>query len=98
MTTYDIGDRRKLSCELRNESGVLTDPDELKFKIRTPDNVVTTYIYGSNEELERDSVGKYYVYWDCTQRGDYFWRYEATGIITAAEETMFSVRKSVVNG
>lgn len=99
MLVYDIGDRRKLSCTIRNEAGALADPSELSFIMLEPnseDNEVTEYEYGTDIELVRASAGVYYVLWDCTVSGAHNWRYEATGTISAAEEGRFWVRRSLV--
>lgn len=95
MYVYDIGDRRKLICEVYDENSALTDPTTLTFMIREPCGTITTYIYGTDAELVKDSVGKYHVYWDCVTAGHYDWRYEADGTVVAAEESHFSVRRSI---
>lgn len=96
MQVYDIGDRRKLSCEIRNESGVLTDPTTLVFTMREPDGTITDYLYGTDAELVKDSVGVYHVYWDCALAGIHRWRLEADGAVVVAEEALFNVRRSHV--
>lgn len=94
MSQYDIGDRRKLVCEVRDEDNVLTDPTVLTFKMLEPDEVETEYVYGTDAEVVKDSTGIYHVYWDCTQQGVHYWRYEATGTVVAAEEAHFYIRES----
>lgn len=93
--THDIGDRRKLTCEIRDETDALTDPDVLVFSMREPDGVLTTYDL-NDVEVVRDSVGLYHVYWDCTQSGTHNWRWAASGNVGAAEESAFKVRASKV--
>jgi hypothetical protein len=95
VNNHDIGDRRKLSCEIRDEDGQLADPTEVTFTIVAPDGVLTTYTT-DDPQLVRDSVGVYHVYWDCALSGTYRWRYAATGIIGAAQESAFYVRRSKV--
>lgn len=91
---YDIGDRRKLSAEIRDETGQLADPTTLVFLMYEPDKTLTEYTYGTDNEVVQDSTGKYHVYWDATKPGKHWWRYEASGNIGVAEETSFTVRKS----
>jgi len=81
---------------VRNEAGALADPTDLMFAIKEPGDLVTEYVYGVNVALVKDSTGIYHVYWDCVEPGYHFWRYEATGTITAAEESSFYVRTSRV--
>ncbi len=95
MSTYDIGDRRKLTCEVRDEDEVLVDPTGLTFTMKIPDGTLTTYDL-NDAELVHDSTGKYHVYWDCATSGKYYWRFAATGNVAAAEESSFSVRASKV--
>jgi len=92
MNTYDVGDRRKLCCEIRNEDGDLADPTTVTFKIKAPDGEVTVYVLDTDAELVRDSTGTYHVYWDITLNGTYWWRFEASGNIGAAEEAAFKAR------
>lgn len=96
MTTIscELGDRRKLACTIFNEAETAADPTDLTFKILEPDGTVTTYIYGTDEQLAKDSTGHYHVYWDCTQAGRHWWRFEATGPLMVADEAAFRVRPS----
>jgi hypothetical protein len=96
VTDHDIGDRRKLTCEVRDEANALIDPSGLTFTMRAPDGTLTEYTLADVADLVRDSVGVYHVYWDCTQAGKHFWRFAATGNVGAAEETSFKVRVSKV--
>jgi hypothetical protein len=96
MQVYDIGDRRKLSCEIRNEDGDLADPTVLVFTMREPNDTVTEYEYGLDAELVRDSLGVFHVYWDCALAGFHHWRFEADGEVTVAAESNFAVRRSQV--
>lgn len=95
MAVYDIGDRRKLTCEVRDEDAVLIDPTALVFTMKDPAGLVTVYDL-LDAELVRDSVGMFHVYWDCTIAGKYKWRFAASGNVGAAEEKFFAVKKSIV--
>jgi hypothetical protein len=94
--THDIGDRRKLTCEVRDEDGALVDPTALVFTMKTPDATVTSYEYLTDVEVVRDSLGLFHVYWDCAAAGKHYWRFAATGNVGAAEESTFTVRASKV--
>lgn len=96
MQVYDIGDRRKLSCEIRDEDGSLVDPTALTFTMREPDGTVTHYVRGTDAELVRDSLGIFHVHWDCELAGFHTWRFEADGVIAVAAEAIFNVRRSQV--
>jgi hypothetical protein len=92
---HDLGDRRKLTCEVRDESDQLVDPTGLTFTMREPDGTLTSWTK-ADPEMINDSVGAYHVYWDCAQVGKHFWRFAATGNVGAAEESGFKVRVSRV--
>jgi hypothetical protein len=95
MATYDIGDRRKLTCEVRDEDGVLIDPTALVFTMKDPGGLLTSYDL-NDVELVRDSVGLFHTYWDCVLIGKHCWRFAASGNVGAAEEKNFTVRPSTV--
>jgi hypothetical protein len=94
--THDLGDRRKLTCEIRDETDALVDPTGLTFSMREPDATLTDYTLTDTADLVRDSLGVYHVYWDCAQVGKHYYRFAATGNVGAAEEAGFKVRPSRV--
>lgn len=94
--SHDIGDRRKLTCKIRDESGELTDPDVLTFRMREPGGQVTEYTFGSDPAVVREGTGVFHVYWDCAKNGWHRYRWEATGLLAAAEEAKFFVTRSYV--
>lgn len=94
ILVHDIGDRRKLTCEVRNEAGALTAPTELVFTMREPDDTITTY--DLDDGVVTDSTGVYHVYWDITQAGKHYWRWAASGNVGVAEEASFKVLVSKV--
>ena len=95
MTSYDIGDRPKLICTIRDEDGTAADPDNLTFQIREPDGEVTTYVYGTDAELHRADTGIYHVYWDCSLPGEHRYRFHFTGSLAGAAESKFRVLHTV---
>ncbi|MGY4713055.1 hypothetical protein ACXDF8_26510 [Mycolicibacterium sp. CBM1] len=90
---YDIGDRRKLTIEIRNEADELADPDALSFTMTAPDGV-TTYVYGTDAELDRDSLGTFHVYWDCAVLGVHTYKWATTGSLATVETGSFQVGRS----
>ena len=95
---YDRGDRIRLTATIRDleNDNVLVDPDTLEFTILEPDASTTTYVYGTDAEVIRDSVGVFHVYWDAAQSGLHWARYAASGNVGAAEELGFKVGRSKV--
>ena len=97
--TYDIGDRVRLSIEVRDKETLgepLIDPDGLQFQMRAPDNTVTTWQYGQDDEVVRDDLGLYHVHWDAAQVGTHWSRFFVSGNVGGAEERGFKVRSSKV--
>ena len=86
----DVGDKARISVTFTVDD-VATDPTALTFKYRIGTGDVTTYTYGSDDELEQDSTGNYHVDIDCTTAGTYYVRYAGTGAAAAAAESSFTV-------
>lgn len=93
-TAYDIGDLRRLSVSFTDSAGVAGDPDAVTFTMRSPDGVVTTYVYGTDDELARSAVGAYYVDWAITKAGRHAYRFAGAGTLTAAEADEFYARRN----
>ena len=90
---YDVGDSVRMSAAF-TVSSVATDPTTITFKMREPDGTVTTYVYGTDAELVKDSTGNYHVDWGTSMSGDFFYRFTGTGACVAASEGYFTVKES----
>ena len=93
--SYDRGHLVRCDVQFKNAAGTFTDPTAILFKFRTPANLATTYTYGTDSQLVKDSTGKYHVDLSMTQEGDWYYRFEGTGALQAASEKNFKVRDSV---
>lgn len=91
---HDVGDRRKLSAEVRAEDGQLADPGALVFVMKEPDGALTSYTL--DDGVVRESVGVFYVHWDCVKVGVHRYRFAASGDVAAAQEASFHVQRSRV--
>ncbi len=89
---YDVGDSTRLAGLFYNLSSVLTDPTTVTFKLKTPDDAVTTYVYGVGAEVVKDSTGSYHVDFVCVQQGLHVYSWVGTGAVTTAEDGFFTVR------
>ena len=72
-------------------SGALADPTGLTFMLQDPDGTETSYIYGTNAQLEKDAVGKYHVQYTLNKYGIWTVRYEGTGAAPGATEYQVEV-------
>lgn len=57
---YIEGQTLRFPIEFRSGHD-LVDPAPLKFVYETPDKTVTTLVFGVDNEVKRDSLGKFYV-------------------------------------
>jgi len=93
---YDKGDLVRVAVLFENDSEVATDPTAITFNWKIgKTGSTTTYTYGVNVELVKDSVGNYHV--DLTINSDnttYYVGFYGTGTIVAADENLFHVNKS----
>ena len=94
IPTFDIGDMVRCSGQFTDANGVLIDPAVVRFKVKSPSNVVTSYLYGTNSQLVKLAVGKYYVDVSVAEAGTWFYRFYSTGTNQAAAETEFVVARS----
>jgi hypothetical protein len=93
MNNYLSGASVKLTSEFRTEN-TLTNPTTIKCKVKTPAGNVTTYVYGTDAILERDSTGLYHIVIHLNAVGEWFYRFEGTGACETVAERSLLVRVS----
>ena len=81
MNNYQVGDLVRVSASFTDASGNAVDPDTVYCDITAPDGTKTTYTYGTDAEVVRDSAGNYHLDVDVTAAGRwcYAWRSRGTG-------------------
>lgn len=89
---YDVGDLVRCSGPFTNSAGAAIDPEAVKVSIRKPDGTVTTYVYNTDAEVVKDSVGNYHIDVDANAAGRWYYRWWSTGNGQAADENWFLVR------
>jgi acylphosphatase len=95
--TYEVGGRVTLTGRFRyGTAKTAFDPDVVGLKIKLPNGIVSTYIYGTNAELEKVTTGQYKLELDISQYGAHYYYWYSTGTGKTAGENMFDVRKSKV--
>lgn len=94
--TYDLGDLVRVHTNdgpfSNAATGAALDPDVVSVSIRDPDGTVTTYVYGTDDEVVKDGTGSYHMDVDADTAGVWFYRWFSTGDGQAAEERSFIVR------
>lgn len=58
--SYQAGDTYPWTVTIRDATGALTDPESLIVNVRDPSGTITTYVYGTDAIIVRDSEGEYH--------------------------------------
>ena len=95
MSTYYVGNLIRVSVAFTNTLGAAVDPAVVKCQVRTPAGVVTTYTYGTDAAVIRDSTGNYHLDVDASAEGLWRYRWYSTGSGQAAAEGAFDVPDSL---
>ena len=94
LNEYDIGDGVTLSAAFATKAGVATDPTTVTVRVKNPAGTVTDYVYGTDEEVVRDSDGAFHLDVLVDASGTWYYRCAGTGAVQAAAEGSFTVRSS----
>lgn len=95
INVYQRGDLPRIASVFRNSGGAATDPTGVSFKYAKPSGTVTTLVYPTDAALVKDSTGNYHVDLSLTEAGEWYYRWEATGAVQAAELGQFTVEASL---
>lgn len=90
--SHDLGDLVRVSAVFSDvETSAALDPGVVNLSVKTPAAVVTTYVYGTDPEIVKDSVGNYHADIDANEAGTWHYRWWSTGNGQAAEEQSYTV-------
>ena len=89
----DVGDVTRLTVAFVDLASVATDPTTVTFVMRAPDGTTTTYVYGTDSELVKDSVGNYHVDWTIAQELRHHYEFNGTGTVIASFPGEFYARR-----
>lgn len=92
--THAVGQAVRLLGEFRNYDRALADPDSVIARVRAPDGTTTVYTYGVDAALLRLSTGHYSVDVTLTASGQWSFKFEGTGAVTAADEDFVTVERT----
>lgn len=76
-------------------TGDVVDPTTVRFKLRNPTGGITSYVYGTDAALVRDSTGIYHVNYTAVSAGIHFYRFEGWTACQAAAEDNFQCASSM---
>jgi hypothetical protein len=89
MTEINPGDVRRVSGSFTNPAGMATDPTTISVRWRHHRGTETTWVYGTDTQVVRDSAGVFHADIPITVSGLYYYKFEGTGAVQAAEEGTF---------
>ncbi len=92
MSEINPGDVVRVSTDpgFRDGDGALGDPDVVRLRWQAhSDDGETVWVYGTDAEITRDSIGLYHADIPVTVAGMHHFRWEGEGLIVAAEEGSF---------
>lgn len=98
LTLHARGTRVRVSVVFTDVNGASVDPTTVRVKWRAPGGAATTWTYGTDAEVVRDSAGNYHADLDTsTAPGIWRYRWESTGAGQAAAESQFTVSSSALD-
>lgn len=90
VSNYLRGQPVRLSAEVRNETGVLSDPATLTVSIKKPDGTTLTKAYPADAEVMRTGQGLYHLDFTTVLTGRHYVRWVST-LPNDAQEGQFIV-------
>lgn len=93
MNIYKTGQKVRVSVTF-TVNDVATDPTAVVCKIKDPGGNVTTFTYGVDAEVVKDSTGVYHVDVTTDENRIWYYRFEGSGSCTAVEEAGFLARSN----
>lgn len=95
MSGYDVGDFVRITATFTDSDGIEADPTTVKCMYRHEYETATTLTYGIDAALVKSGTGVYYVDLSLTKPGHWFYRWEGTGAIQAADESVLTTNTTV---
>lgn len=92
---YFVNTSMRLTAHFENDAGTDVDPSTVTFRLMSPCGVESSYVYGTDSEVGKSSVGDYYADFVPDEAGRWFYRWESTGTgTTIAHEGNFLIQAS----
>ena len=87
--SYDIGDGVRLKVTF-TVNAVNSDPTTVTLRVKDPSGNIDVYTYAL-VQVTKSAVGIYYKDIFIDESGEWFYRWEGTGAVEAADESYFDV-------
>ena len=91
MSDIHIGDLLRVTVAWTNQAKEAADPTTVTLLVFTPDGIEHVYTYAKGE-VEKSSTGNYYKDITIDQAQTWYYRWAATGTVTATEPGGFYVK------
>ncbi|MFZ0324739.1 MAG: hypothetical protein WAN48_11480 [Actinomycetes bacterium] len=94
MSDINPGDVVRVSTSpgFKNAAGALADPTTVSLLWRVAGGTTTTWVYGVDSQIVKDSVGLFHADIPVLAAGLHYFRWIGTGSVMAAEESTFFVQ------
>ena len=89
--TYDVGDLVRCFGKFTDQNGTVLDPTNVYFSFKNPAGTTTTYHYGVDAQLIKDSTGNYHVDVNANATGIWYYRFFSTGTGQTSSEGLFTI-------
>lgn len=90
----DVGDLKTIAITFRDEDGTPTDPTTVMLVLTDPVGTATTFTFGVDAGLIKDSTGVYHMDYTPTIAGRFLVRWIGSGVIDVVEPYSFLVSTS----
>ncbi len=88
----------RVAINFTNDDDTDTDPTGVTFVLRNPSGTETTYVYGTDDEVVKESTGDYYVDVTPDRGGRWFYKWVSSGAgQVLAPEAWIDVQESAFN-
>lgn len=91
---FAVGQRVRVSVAFADSAGTATDPTAVVLKYMNPRAEITTKTYAL-AEVTKDSTGNYHYDIDLDIAGKWWYRFNGTGALVAANEAAFTASPTV---
>lgn len=95
MTVYDVGDELHVAVTFTSLSDTPTNPTAITFLVKTPSGETTTYVNGTDSEVNNPETGVFTLDFVITEAGEWGWKCTGTGAINAAVQGVVRVRRDL---
>jgi hypothetical protein len=91
MDVFELGQVVRQNVTFKNLAGVAVDPGALTVKVKSPLGVVTTYVYGTDAQVVKDSEGNYHIDLDLDGQGVWSGKWIGTGANKGSKKFNFKI-------